>query len=185
MKQCVNTPPAHPTDVYVGRAKRTAPCPLWEHCARLARRILCGVAKHFPLSVAFGVFDRVRFFRIGAALAKVTWLCVRGLGRLTILRLPACVSTFEAYVESLRSREGLVRSVRTEEIFLERERIFSSVSDSRRETSGVRVFRPLASESETLDWSRKERSRVRIECRSACGNERWLRRSFSLRVLLR
>lgn len=77
------------------------------------------------------------------------------------------------YVESLRSRVGLVRSVRTEEIFLERERIFSSVSDSRRETSGVRVFRPLASESETLDWSRKERSRVRIECRSACGNERF------------
>ena len=32
---------------------------------------------------------------------------------LTILRLPACVSTFEAYVESLRSREGLVRTVMT------------------------------------------------------------------------
>ena len=46
------------------------------------------------------------------------------------------------------------------------------MSDSQRETSGVRVFRPLASESETLDWSRKERSRVRIGCRSACGNER-------------
>ena len=36
----------------------------------------------------------------------------------------------------------------------------------------MRVFRPLASESETLDWSRKERSRVVIGCRSACGNER-------------
>ena len=52
------------------------------------------------------------FLRI-VALARVTWLCVRGLGRLTILRLPACVSTFEAYVKSLRSREGLVRSVKT------------------------------------------------------------------------
>ena len=28
---------------------------------------------------------------------------------------------------------------------------------------GVRVFRPLASESETLDWSRKERARV-VSC---------------------
>ena len=37
---------------------------------------------------------------------------------ITILRLPACVSTFEAYVESLRSREGLVRSVRTVSILL-------------------------------------------------------------------
>ena len=61
------------------------------------------------------------------------------------------------------------------------------MSDSQRETSGVRVFRPLASESETLDWSRKERSRVRIGCRSACGNERCelgLADEFFERVLL-
>ena len=58
------------------------------------------------------------------------------------------------------------------EIFSLRVNSLFSVSDSQRETSGVRVFRPLASESETLDWSRKERSRVRIGCRSACGNER-------------
>jgi len=128
------------------------------------------------LSVAFGVFDRFRFFRIGAALAKVTWLCVRGLGRLTILRLPACVSTFEAYVESLRSREGLVRTVRTVSIPLE----FDSVSGSQRVFKTGSVYSvPLASDSETLDWSRTERARVVIGCRSACGNERWCRRCFS------
>ena len=35
-----------------------------------------------------------------AALARVTWLCVRGLGRLTILRLPACVSNLDFALKS-------------------------------------------------------------------------------------
>ena len=95
---------------------------------------------------------------------------------ITILRLPACVSTFEAYVESLRSREGLVRTVRTVSIPLE----FDSVSGSQRVFKTGSVYSvPLASDSETLDWSRTERARVVIGCRSACGNERWCRRCFS------
>ena len=39
------------------------------------------------------------------ALAKVTWLCVRGLGRLTILRLPACVSTLDFALKSYGPEE--------------------------------------------------------------------------------
>ena len=60
-----------------------------------------------------------------------------------------------------------MRSVRTEETLLGGYREWQSAG-----LFGVRVFRPSASYSETLDWSRKERARVVIGCRSACGFER-------------
>ena len=67
------------------------------------------------------------------ALARVTWLCVRGLGGLPSYDFPLACPNFVC-VADLRSREGFVRSVRTEET--EWRRLVDSVSGSQRVCAG-------------------------------------------------
>lgn len=118
----------HPTKVYEGQAKRAAYCPVWDFASepRIVICVLvCREAKmltRYERVVSFvgGIFYQKysRHFRPSGSLhgrsTGKSDMTLRAWSRwLTILRLPACVSTFEAYVESLRSREGLVRTVMT------------------------------------------------------------------------
>jgi len=152
----------HPTKVYVGASEARSILPPFgipppSHglaiCVLVCREAKMLTRYERVVSFVGGIFYQKysRHFRPSGSLhgrsTGKSDMTLRAWSRwLTILRLPACVSTFEAYVESLRSREGLVRTVMTGVFSISFRFSLWWATVSRKffswKTNGLRVFRP-------------------------------------------